>query len=284
MKPASSLTILIAFLFLTACAPTRLFYHPNKNLYVDPQKLNMDYEMMRFDSANGKKLMGLYFKTAQKPKGLVIHFHGNYGNVSNHFLGSHFLVDYGFDVLTFDYEGFGDSEGKSNPKRTIEDGLGAVAFAKTLNRNPEGGIVVFGQSLGGAVAIPVMAQSPEVKAAVIESSFPSYRTIARDVCKRSMITWILYPIYPFLLPNRYDPVRYLDKISPRPIFFIHGDRDGIIPVKMSKILYEKAHEPKSIWIVEGGDHIGGRRKEGDKYEARVADFFTAALTASTNKK
>ncbi len=269
---------LLGLLLFSGCAPTRFFYHPNKILYVDPEKLNYDYEMMQFPSLNGAKLFGLLFRTKQEPKGIVVHLHGNFGNVSNHFLGSYYLVNYGFDVLVVDYEGFGDSEGKSNPKRTIEDGRGAVRFAETLNRNPKGGVVLLGQSLGGAVAIPVMAKEPFVKAAVIESSFPSYRTIARDVCKRSAWTWLAYPIYPFLLPTKYDPVRYLDKIPPRPLFFIHGTADNIVPSKMTKILYEKAREPKKVWYVEGAGHIEGRRKLGGAFEKQVADFLSDAVS------
>lgn len=278
----SRLALLALILAVGACSPTRFFYYPNKVLYLDPEKLGYAYEMKRFESKNGKKLFALLFKTQQNPKGIVVHLHGNYGNVSNHFLGSYFLVNHGYDVLIFDYQGYGDSEGRSTPRRTIDDGQAAVQFAVDLNRNPNGGVVLFGQSLGGAIAIPVMAKEPTVKGAVIESAFYSYRSIACDVVKRSAWTWILYPVYPWMLPTRYDPVRYLDKIPPRPIFFIHGTADRIVPSKMSEILFAKAKEPKSLWIIDGGDHIGGRRKEGDNYEKRVADFFDAAL-GLTNK-
>jgi len=257
-------------------------YYPNNVLYVDPATLNLDYEMMEFKSLNQKKLFGLLFKTKEAPKGIVVHCHGNFGNVSNHFMGASYLVKYGFDVLAFDYQGYGGSEGKPTPKRTIEDGIAAVHFAETLNRNPNGGVVLLGQSLGGAVAIPVMAQLPQVKAAMIEASFPSYRTMARDILSRSVLTWILYPIYPFLLPNKYDPVRYLDQIAPRPLFFIHGTKDRTVPVKMSEILFARAHEPKTLWLIEGADHIEGRRKEGAIYEKRVADFFTSAIKTTNS--
>jgi fermentation-respiration switch protein FrsA (DUF1100 family) len=279
----SKLTLLSLILLLNGCAPTRLFYHPNKVLYLDPAKLSYTYDMMRFPSLNGKKLFGLLFRTQQDPKGIVVHLHGNYGNVSNHFLGTYYLVNHGFDVLVIDYEGFGDSEGRPTPKRTIEDGRGAVRFAKTLNRNPSGGIVLVGQSLGGAVAIPVMAQEPDVKAAVIESAFTSYRSIARDVTKRSVITWLAYPIYPWMLPTAYDPVKFVAKISPRPLLFIHGTADRVVPAWMSQELFDRAQEPKSIWLLNGVGHIEGRHKEGEVYEKRVADFLTNALTPPTNK-
>src|SRR6185295_5707440 len=96
-------------------------------------------------SGNGKKLFALYFPTDQPPKGIVLHFHGNFGNVSNHFIGSSFLVYHAFDVLVFDYEGYVGSEGHPSPARTVQDGVAALRYAATLNRNPKGGVVVLAQ-------------------------------------------------------------------------------------------------------------------------------------------
>ena len=269
--------IYILILIQTGCSPYKFFYYPNKKLYIEPNTLNISYEMITYPSLNGKKLFGLLFKTDLPPKGIVVHFHGNFGNVSNHFLQSYYLTKYGFDVFIFDYQGYGGSEGSPSPKKTIEDGISTVRFADALNRNPEGGVVLLGQSLGGAVAIPTMAKEPLARAAVIEASFPSYRKIARDVLKRSFLTWILYPIYPFFISKKYDPTRYIDEIAGRPLFFVHGKKDGIVPSTMSEILYEKASEPKSIWFIEEAGHLGGRRMEAENYEERIATFFTNAL-------
>jgi hypothetical protein len=148
-----------------------------------------------------------------------------------------------------------------------------------LNRNPDGGVVVLGQSLGGAIAIPVVAKEKFIKGAVIEAAYPSYRTIARDVLARSVILWILYPFYPFMISKKYDPVRFLAEIPPRPLFFIHGTADKVVPVKMTKMLYKKAREPKTIWIVEGAKHTGVRSIKRAEYERRVAEFFEAALNS-----
>ncbi len=273
-------TFLAAAVMLTGCSFHRFFYFPNRNLYLDPQKLNLSYEMKWFPSTNGKKLFALYFQTDQPPKGIVVHFHGNYGNVSNHFLGSSFLVHHGFDVLVFDYEGYGGSEGHPSPARTVQDGVAALRYAATLNRNPKGGVVVLAQSLGGAIAIPAMVLEPLARAAVIQSSFTNYRSIARDVLKRSWITWILYPIYPSLLYTDYQPIRYVSRLPRIPLLFIHGTADKVIPAKMTKALYARANEPKELWIVEGAGHNDLRQTVGDPYDERVAAFFTAALATS----
>ena len=237
--------------------------------------------MVFFPSENGKKLFGLLFRTKQDhPKGIVVHFHGNFGNVSNHFIGATFMLDHGFDVLVFDYEGFGGSEGRPSPARTVGDGMAALKLAAALDRNPQGGVVVLAQSLGGAIAIPAIARERFVRAAVIQSTFPNYRMIARDVLKRSWITWILYPIYPQLLYTRYEPARWVTKLPPIPLLFIHGDRDNVVPMKMTKILYDRAHEPKELWIVPGAGHNSLRQEAGDEYDRRVADFFSKAVATS----
>lgn len=272
MRPI--LSIILACTLFWGCSPYRFFYYPNDKLYANPDHFKMNYEMHEFKSLNGKKLFGLLFQTELEPKGIVVHFHGNYGNVSNHFLASHFLVDYGFDVFIFDYQGYGSSEGKPNPKKTIEDGIASVRFAAQKDRSGNG-VFVLGQSLGGAIAIVTTAKEPLVKAAVIEASFPRYRAMARDVIKRSALLWILYPIYPFFLGKKYDPDRYVGEISPRPLLFIHGTGDNVVPLKFSKKLFEKAKEPKELWIVPDASHMGVRPQEGELYERRIANFFSA---------
>src|SRR5580704_17541848 len=165
---------LVPFIFLSACSPQRLFYYPNRVLYIDPDRIGLHPELVRYPSLNGKELTALYFKTDQKPKGTIVHFHGNFGNVSNHFPLSLFLLKYGFDVLAFDYEGYGASEGKPTPKNLVEDGIASVRYAYDHRRESGTGIAVFGQSLGGAVAIVVTAKDPLVKGAVIEAAFSGH--------------------------------------------------------------------------------------------------------------
>ena len=161
-------------------------------------------------------LTALFFKTDQKPKGTIVHFHGNFGNVSNHFPLALFLLKHGFDVLAFDYEGYGASEGHPTPKHLVEDGIASVRYAEAHLRDPATGVGVFGQSLGGGVAIVVAAKEPLVKGAVIEAAFSGHAAMARAALKRHIITWPLYPIAPLFMNRSYDAIRYVGRISPRP--------------------------------------------------------------------
>jgi fermentation-respiration switch protein FrsA (DUF1100 family) len=110
----------------------------------------------------------------------------------------------------------------------------------------------------------------------LQAAFSGYRAMGSTVVGRHVWTWPLYVMMPFL-GRRYDAIRYVAKISPRPVLFIHGDRDTIVPIEMSRKLYAAAREPKSLWIIEGAGHLQCRAKAGATYETRVGDFFTEAL-------
>ena len=268
-------------LFLIGCSPQRFFYYPNKILYVDPDRVGLHPELVRYSSLNGKELSALYFKTDQRPKGTIVHFHGNFGNVSNHFPLALFLLKYGFDVLSFDYEGYGISEGSPSPRHLLEDGVASVRYAQLHLREGAAGVAILGQSLGGATAIVVTAQEPLVKGAVIEAAFSGHAAMSRAVLKRHWFTWPLYPIAPLLMNHSLDPIKFVGRISPRPLFFIHGDADTIVPVGMSRDLFTAASEPKTLWIVRGAGHLEPHRKAGMDYERRVSDFFSTALSTRT---
>jgi fermentation-respiration switch protein FrsA (DUF1100 family) len=266
---------------LIGCSPQRFFYYPNRTLYVDPDRIGLHPDLVQYPSLNGKKLTALFFKTDQKPKGTIVHFHGNFGNMSNHFPLAIFLLKYGYDVLAFDYEGYGASEGKPTPKNLVDDGIASVRYAQAHLRDSATGVGVFGQSLGGATAIVVTAQEPLVKAAVIEAAFTGHGAMARYALGRHIFTWPLYPIAPLLMNHSYDAIRFVGRISPRPVFFIHGDKDEIVPEEMSKELYAKAGDPKKLWIVPGAGHLEPHRKAGIEYERSVSDFFTLSLSTGT---
>ncbi len=269
--------LLALLLSVTGCSAHRFFYLPNQNLYSDPASRGISYDMLEIPSLNGKTLSAIYFKSDIAPVGTVVHLHGNFGNVSCHYMGSQFLTHYGFDVLVLDYQGYGGSEGSPTPKKTIEDAISAVRYAQNHLRDSAKGVVIFGQSLGAAIGAVATAKEPLVKAAVLESGFNSYRAIARDVLKRSFWTWPLYPIYPLFLGKTYDPERYVGKISPRPVLMIAGTNDTVVPCRLTEKLFAAANEPKKLWVVDGAGHIECRTKKGKEYEQTVADFFTTAL-------
>src|SRR5262249_22602399 len=155
-----------------------------------------EYRLVNFPSLNGRTLYGMLMFSPSPPKGVGVPFYGNFGNLSNHFPLSVFFVKNGFDVLIFDYLSYCAFHRRSNPENQVEDGLAAVRYAYEFRRNRDAGVAILGQSLGGAVGIVVAAKDPRVKAVVIEAAFAGYRSMARKVLGRHIITWPLYPIAP----------------------------------------------------------------------------------------
>ena len=269
---------------LSSCSPKSIYYFPNSRLYREPRNAGLEYELVQFSSLNGKKLYGLYFRTRPPAKGVIVHFHGNFGNVSNHFHLSAFLLKYGFDVFIFDYQGFGGSEGRPTPKNTVEDGQAAVRYVRSVA--PQIPVGIFGQSVGAAIAAVTAEKEPDVKAVVLESGFTTYRAILKDVMRRSFLTYPFASFVPRMIARRkQDQIDSIANIAPRPLLLIHGTRDKTIPFSMSEALFEKAREPKRFLKVEGADHLQCRAVLGPKYEEEIAGFFTAAFErSSTNNK
>jgi uncharacterized protein len=264
---------LLALLSAAACSPQRFFYYPNRILYADPDRMGLAHELVSYPSANGKTLYGLFFPAKGPAKGTVIHFHGNFGNFSNHFPLVVFLPERGFNLLAFDYQGYGASQGSPSPKRTIEDGLASIRFVQSRSSGTP--VFLLGQSLGGAIATVVAARAPEVRAVILEAPFTSYRAMGRTVMSRRVWTWPLVALAPFL-SRRYDPIDAVAAIAPRPLLIIHGEKDAIVPVSMSKKMFAAAREPKTLWTVPEAGHLEMRRRVREEYEKRVTRFFEQA--------
>jgi len=119
-------------------------------------------------------------------------------------------------------------------------------------------IIVFGQSLGGALAIHYVAHSPyrdHVRAVVIDSAFSDYERIGQEKLAAAIITWPFQWFASLAIDNRYSPEASVRLLSPIPVLFIHGDADGLVPLHHSQRLYELAGYPKDLWVVAGAGHI-----------------------------
>jgi fermentation-respiration switch protein FrsA (DUF1100 family) len=255
---------------LLACSIDGLFYYPNDTLYSTPAQHGLTVEEVAFRAWDGTKLHGWWAPAVAtaKAKGTVVFCHGNYGNVSHHVGSVAWLPRRGFNLLLFDYRGYGQSEGELSREGTVADAIAAIDFA--LARDAEH-TVVFGHSLGGAVAIPAVAARPQVKAVAVESTFPSYREAAGAAAPP------LFWLTSWLVSKGFDPEDALANLPPRPLLIIHGTDDHIVPFRLGKHLYDLALEPKTLYSVEGGRHITPWAQQGERFEAMLCEFFESAL-------
>lgn len=252
------LTVLFAVPF-SGC--TKLFFYPHSFLIDTPERHGVEYQIENFRAADGTSLNAWFLpannKNGGKANATVLFLHGNAENISTHFRNVAWLPNEGFNVLVFDYRGYGASEGTpslAGMQLDIDAAMRSLLSHKNVDPNR---IVVFGQSLGGSLAIYYTAHSAyraNIRAVIIDSAFFDYRLITKEKLAGSFITWPFQWLPWLTVNNDYSPEASVAALSPLPLLLIHGDQDVVIPHHHSLQLFERANEPKELWITPGAGH------------------------------
>lgn len=269
----------IAVVALSGC--TSVFLQPDRALHLSPDKVGVKWEEAHFDSDDGVALTGLWFPSTRRPaKAVVIQFHGNGENMTSHFLTAYWLALEGYDVLAFDYRGYGASAGEKSIPGAVRDGAAALAFARA--KAPGLPLVVLGQSLGGALAVAALARDggEGLRALVLDSTFSSYRRVAREKMSHLWLTWPLRWPLSFLVSDRYAPDRAIAKRRPVPLLMLHAKDDPVVPYAEGRRLYDLAPGPKQFWDVPGDGHTEAFGARGAEFRPRLLTFLDEALPVS----
>lgn len=240
-------TILILILVLYLLVGLFLFLFQERLIFRSTT-LDQDYEFQfdaDFDEINlemddGAILNALHFQTSN-PKGIILYFHGNAGDLSR--WGEVVLpfLDYNYDVLIVDYRGYGKSTGNRTRVKMYRDAESVYAFCSELFS--EENIVVYGRSLGGTFATHV-ASTFDPKLLILESPFFSVADVAKSYA------W-MYPLDPILKFN-FRNWEKLENVS-CPITIVHGTEDMVVPIGSGKKL-SKVTETSNFHEISGGGH------------------------------
>ncbi|MBC7713381.1 MAG: alpha/beta fold hydrolase [Rhizobacter sp.] len=259
--------IIFLSLFLTSC--TSLIYQPDKYMYAHPDQFKIKFEAFTIPSKDGTKLSAwrLFSKTPN-PKNIVLFFHGNAQNLTAHFVNLEWLTDFGYDVIIFDYRGYGVSEGEPNPKGVSEDGLAFLDY--TYQEYKKGNFkkfVVYTQSLGGAVALRSLedfSHRDEIALLVLDSTFLSPREVAREKTNRVLSK---------LISNDYTADPKLTHLT-MPVLSIHSTEDFVIAYKLGQDLHHKipASTKKDFWTFKQKGHGDVFFVEDKKYRQLFLDY------------
>jgi uncharacterized protein len=258
---------------------------------VQTQKPDVPHQEVAFPTKNGRLLKGWYLRHPGE-KRVVIVAHG-YRSSKIKMLFTTFLWKAGFNVLLFDYRGYGAEREKGEiltlGHQELEDFQAAVDFVfEDFRRKKLGEPLVgaFGWSMGAAVTLVAAAGDERIKAVWADSSFSSRRkVIVHHWQKKSRLPE--YPLF-WLVDyffnrrtgqalNDFNPLKAVASMSPRPLYFLHGKADGVTPFGHSVELYQAAAFPKQLWLEEGIGHVNLFAKHPQKYQQEVLAFFTAAL-------
>lgn len=245
--------LLLAVLLLPGCSS--LFFYPDRATYITPDRLNLAYEDIYLDTADGETLHGWWLPAEtpdNKVRGTVYFLHGNAQNISSHILNVSWLPEKGYNVFTIDYRGYGQSTGDPDLEGALHDvetGLRWLADKSEVKSRP---LYVLGQSLGGGLGIALASEwtqrqeQPRLDGVILDGTFSGFRRIAREKLGEFWLTWPLQIPLSWTIPDDYEGVDHISRISPVPVMVIHSVRDGIIPFHHGKALYEAAEEPKEF--------------------------------------
>jgi fermentation-respiration switch protein FrsA (DUF1100 family) len=220
-----------------------LLYFPSRDLLESPRDAGLDFEELAIETEDGECLHGWWVATEQPHSSAhVLFFHGNAGNIGDRVLLVSLLTSEGFDVLLFDYRGYGRSTGKPDEQGTYLDARAARAAMAARQDCDPARVIYLGESLGAAVAAE-LAQFWPPRALILQSPFTSLRDVARRH----------YPLPRFVIPDAYPTIRRVHSIQ-APVLVLHGDRDAIVPVSHGRMLFEAAGQPKHLHVFPGLGH------------------------------
>jgi fermentation-respiration switch protein FrsA (DUF1100 family) len=227
---------------------SRLIYFPGIagiSSGATPADMGLRYEEVWLRSSDDLRLHA-WFIPADRARATLLFFHGNAGNISHRLDSIAIFQQLRLAVFILDYRGYGHSEGRPGEDGTYRDAEAAWRYL-TLERNlPPGEIVIFGRSLGAAIAAWLAARV-QPAALIIESAFTSVADVA------AKYYWFL-PVRA-LARYRYDTLTYLSEVS-CPLLVVHSAQDEIIPVEHGKRLFAAAREPKAYLELRGGHNDG----------------------------
>jgi len=266
--------LLILSLSLTGCMS--LLYAPRipmRKIY-DPQQLNMNFENIEFDNADGTRVSAWWFPAKKQPaKGTFVFFHGNGENMTTHFLALSWLPDAGYNYFIFDYPGYGVSPGVPSPDNVLSAGIAAIQWVHD-NKDPSP-LIVYGQSLGGNIAhrsVLDLKDKISFRCLILDGTFLSYRGIAREKFSEHWFLWPLQPIAWLLMSDTYAP-KEIDKRAPIPLLVVHGMKDKVVDPEFGDELFTKAPDPKLQWKIENGHHGDNFFGANEQNRQRLLDYL-----------
>ncbi len=239
---------------------------PGRALDATPADIGLDYEDVWLTTSNNERLHGWYLPV-ENARGVVLFFHGNAGNISHRLDSIRIFLNLGLDTLIIDYRGYGQSSGKTTELGTYRDAQAAWNYLVNDRGTAADRIIIFGRSLGGAIAAWLGSRTHPA-GLIIESSFTSGEEMGRR----------LYPFLPVRLITRlkYPVADYVVEID-SPLLVVHSRDDEIIPFEMGRAVFKAASEPKEFLEIRG-DHNNGFWISGKDYFAGLDRFVRFALS------
>ena len=228
--------LLVIWLALVGCmyaAQRSLMYFPFGDLPAPPPP----FAEVRLRTADGLDLTAWEAPPAPG-RPIIVYFHGNGGNIAGRVFKLRPFLEAGYGVLLVSWRGYGGNPGSPSEEGLLADGRAALHHVG--GRTP---VVLFGESLGGGVAVRLAAERPPM-AMILEAPFASAVSVGAE-----RYWWL--PVR-LLMKDRFESIRWIGGVT-APLLVVHGERDGVVPVRHGRRLLAAANEPKrGVFLPKAG--------------------------------
>jgi fermentation-respiration switch protein FrsA (DUF1100 family) len=265
---AIAVGLYVALVALAYFFQERLLYFPLRGLSATPAAIGLAYETVSLDTEDGVQISGWFIPT-EPARGTLLFFHGNAGNISHRLDSIAVFHQLRLNTFIIDYRGYGQSQGRPTEQGTYLDAAAAWRYLVETRQIPPSKIVIFGRSLGGAVAA-WLAHTHPPRALILESTFTSVPDVAAEA----------YPFLPVRQLGRiqYNTLARLSEIEV-PLLIIHSPDDTVIPYRHGQKLFTAANQPKKFLEIRGG-HNDGFIISAQAYEATLDNFISTYVDGS----
>jgi len=236
-----------------------LLFFPSRKLVQTPAAAGLEFADLVFTADDGERLHGWWVPGRAPTIGHVLLCHGNGGNVADRVAHVELLSAAGFDVLAFDYRGYGRSGGRPSERGTYLDARAARAAMVSRDGVDDRRLFYLGESLGGAVALALALEQPPA-GVILQSAFTSVRDMAR----------LHHPLVPSaLVPDAYPSLRRIRRLV-SPLLVLHGARDEIVPLMHGEALVEAAPGRKRLHVFPDAGHNDLLLRAGPAWSQAIA--------------
>jgi fermentation-respiration switch protein FrsA (DUF1100 family) len=263
MLAAYCAVLLLVFLF-----QSRLLFLPDlagRELAATPADIGLVHHDVSIRTSDGQTLHAWWLPHPQ-PRAFLLFSHGNAGNISHRLESLEIFYNLGLSVLIYDYRGYGQSTGSPSETGLYADGESVLRWLLDRADIDASDVLVFGRSMGGAVAASLAARH-EVGALILESSFTSVPELAQELYWWLPARW---------LARIRFPTREFLANGDQPTLIVHSRNDEIVPFSHGRALYETAPHPKQFLELDGS-HNTGFLDSSDAYIAGLDSFLTEVL-------
>ncbi|MDF0732861.1 alpha/beta hydrolase [Pseudomonas entomophila] len=220
---------------------------------------------------NGQTLHAWWWPARRADAPAILYLHGVRWNLTGQLFRIEQLHAMGYSVLAVDYRGFGQSRGELPSEATVYEDA-RIAWERLTQLQPSAGKrLIFGHSLGGAVAVELASElarqaqqageAVPARGLILESTFTSLGDVAAVVADTSLpVRW--------LLSQKFDSLEKIKDVG-MPLLLVHGLDDRYVPPRFSQQLFEAAQEPKALLLVPGATHNNSMRLAGQRYRQAI---------------